>query len=94
MAGAAVVGVTICSFVLMLTISLPAPGYQVAPGSNVPDAGLFPSSLRLLSPFMNVTGAFSLVLGALFSAYVFMPKRRVLDYSLDPASRATSSCST
>ena len=33
---------------------------------------------------MNVTGAFSLILGALFSAYVFMPKRRVLDYSLDP----------
>ena len=33
---------------------------------------------------MNVTGAFALILGALFSAYVFMPKRRVLDYSLDP----------
>ena len=33
---------------------------------------------------MNVTGAFALVLGALFSTYVFMPKRRVLDYSLDP----------
>jgi hypothetical protein len=33
---------------------------------------------------MNVTGAFSLLLGALFSAYVFMPKRRVLGYSLDP----------
>ena len=26
----------------------------------------------------------SLILGALFSAYVFMPKRRVLPYSLDP----------
>jgi hypothetical protein len=33
---------------------------------------------------MNVTGAFALILGALFSAYVFMPKKRVLDYSLDP----------
>ena len=32
---------------------------------------------------MNITGAFALILGALFSAYVFMPKRRVLDYSLD-----------
>ena len=43
-----------------------------------------PPALRLLTPFMNVTGAFALILGALFSAYVFMPKKRVLDYSLDP----------
>ena len=28
--------------------------------------------------------AVALLLGALFSAYVFMPKKRVLDYSLDP----------
>ena len=33
---------------------------------------------------MNITGAFALILGAIFSAYVFMPKRRVLGYSLDP----------
>ena len=33
---------------------------------------------------MNITGAFALILGALFSAWVFMPKRRVLEYSLDP----------
>jgi hypothetical protein len=33
---------------------------------------------------MNITGAFSLILGAVFSTYVFMPKRRVLPYSLDP----------
>jgi hypothetical protein len=33
---------------------------------------------------MNVTGAFVLILGAVFSTYVFMPKRRVLPYSLDP----------
>src|SRR5262245_32148542 len=83
-AGLAVVGVTLYSLVLMFTVQLPAPGYLLAPGSNTPDATLFPSSLRLLTPFMNVTGAFALILGALFSAYVFMPKRRVLDYSLDP----------
>jgi hypothetical protein len=83
-AAVAVVGVTILSAVLMAVTALPAPGYLVAAGSNAPDASLFPSSLRLLTPFMNVTGAFSLLLGALFSAYVFMPKRRVLNYSLDP----------
>ena len=33
---------------------------------------------------MNITGAFSLLFGAIFSAYVFMPKRRLLPYSLDP----------
>ena len=83
-ASLAVVSVTLYSLVLMFTVQLPAPGYLLTPGSNTPDATLFPSSLRLLAPFMNVTGAFALVLGALFSAYVFMPKRRVLEYSLDP----------
>ena len=33
---------------------------------------------------MNITGSFALILGAVFSTYVFMPKRRVLPYSLDP----------
>ena len=50
----------------------------------MPVAVLFPGSLRLLTPFMNITGGLALILGALFSTYVFMPKRRVLDYSLDP----------
>jgi hypothetical protein len=47
-------------------------------------ATLFPGELRLLTPFLNITGAFALVLGAIFSTYVFMPKRRILPYSLDP----------
>jgi hypothetical protein len=38
----------------------------------------------LLTPFLNITGGFALAFGALFSAYMFMPKRRVLAYSLDP----------
>ena len=61
-----------------------APGFLLDETTAVPVAGLFPPSLRLLTPFMNITGAFALVLGALFSAYVFMPKKRVLPYSLDP----------
>ena len=32
---------------------------------------------------MNITGGLALALGALFSAYMFMPKKRVLSYSLD-----------
>src|SRR4029078_9193410 len=42
-----------------------------------------PGSVRLLTPLLNISGGLTLALGALFSAYVFMPKRRVLPYSLD-----------
>ena len=72
------------SIVIELTTSLAAPGYKIDPQTNVPLPDLFPASLRLLTPFLNFTGGLSLLLGALFSTYVFMPKRRVLAYSLDP----------
>ena len=83
-AAAGVVGASILSIVLMATTQLPPPGYAVDPATNMPVATLFPPALRLLTPFLNITGAFALVLGAIFSTYVFMPKRRVLPYSLDP----------
>lgn len=82
-AASAVVGATLLSVVLMATATLAPPGYLVDPNTQIPLPGLIPANLRLLTPFMNVTGAFALGLGALFSAYVFMPKRRVLPYSLD-----------
>jgi hypothetical protein len=69
---------------LAATVPLAAPGYLVDPATSQPVADLFPGTLRLLTPLTNFTGAMSLALGALFSAYVFMPKRRVLPYSLDP----------
>lgn len=84
MAAVAVVGATILSIGLMVTIRLPAPGFQLDPTTRVPVGDLFPGTLRLLTPFLNITGAFALILGAIFSTYVFMPKRRVLGYSLDP----------
>jgi hypothetical protein len=83
-AALAVVGATILSIGLMATTTLDAPGYAVDPATGVPVATLFPGTLRLLTPFLNITGGLALALGAIFSAYVFMPKRRVLDYSLDP----------
>jgi hypothetical protein len=79
-----VVGATLLSAVLMVTSSLPAPGYALDPATGQPVATLFPGSLRLLTPFLNISGGLALVFGALFSAYVFMPKRRVLAYTLDP----------
>ena len=84
LAMAAVVGATVLSIVLMLGATLAAPGYALDPATGVPVATLLPPQLRLLTPFMNITGALALILGAIFSAYVFMPKRRVLPYSLDP----------
>jgi MFS family permease len=85
MAFVAVGGATLLSILLMVMAVLPAPGYALDPQTGVPTAGILPPELRLLTPFMNVTGAFALILGALFSAYVFMPKKRVLEYSLDPS---------
>jgi hypothetical protein len=70
--------------VLMATAAVPAPGYALDPRTGIPTGALLPGAIRLLTPFMNITGALSLVLGAIFSTYVFMPKRRVLHYSLDP----------
>ena len=84
LAAVAVIGASLVSVLLMLTTSIPAPGYVLSPTTNAPTAELFPGTIRLLTPFMNVTGGFALAFGALFSAYVFMPKRRVLAYSLDP----------
>lgn len=84
LAAGAVVGATLLALVLMVTIRLPAPGYTLDPATDVPTGELLPGTLRLLTPFLNITGGLALVLGALFSAYVFMPKRRILDYSLDP----------
>lgn len=78
-----VVGATVVSIALMATIDLPAPGYSLDAATGIPTGAALPGTLRLLTPFMNVTGAFALTLGALFSAYMFMPKRRVLEYSLD-----------
>jgi hypothetical protein len=79
-----VVGATVLSVVLMATAAVPAPGYALDPRTGIPTGALLPGAIRLLTPFMNITGALSLVLGAIFSTYVFMPKRRVLHYSLDP----------
>jgi len=78
-----VVGASLVALVLTVISPLAQP-YQLDPATGQPVADLFPGSLRLLTPFLNITGGFALAFGALFSAYMFMPKRRVLPYSLDP----------
>jgi hypothetical protein len=83
----AVVGATLAGLVTMLLITLPAPGYALDPRTGVPTAEIIPGAMRLSTPFLNITGGLALILGAIFSAYVFMPKKRVLYYSLDAGQR-------
>jgi hypothetical protein len=64
--------------VLVLTVPLPAPGFALDPVTHVPVGSAFPSDLRILTPPFNITGAFALVFGAVYSAYIFMPKTRLL----------------
>ena len=81
-AGAMIAG-TVASAVMMAVVSLPAPGWVVDPVTHIPTGELFPGYLRLLTPFFNITGAFALVLGGIYSTYIFMPKKRLIRYSLD-----------
>jgi hypothetical protein len=81
----AVAGASVLSIALMVTTTLPAPGFALDPATGTPNATLYPGTLRLLTPLLNITGGMSLALGALFSAYVLMPRRRVIEYSLEPA---------
>lgn len=83
LAAGAVVGASVLAAVLMLTVTLAPPGYALDARTGVPVGDLFPGTIRLLTPFLNITGAFALVLGAVFSTYEFMPKKRILPYSLD-----------
>jgi hypothetical protein len=83
LAAAAIVGGSIVSAVLVLTVQLPSPGWVVDPVTHIPTGELFPGYIRLLTPFFNITGAFALSLGALYSAYIFMPKRRIIRYRID-----------
>jgi hypothetical protein len=78
-----VIAVTILATIMVAIAQLPE-GQMALDNHGIPVLDSLPGSLRLLTPLMNITGGFALILGALFSAYVFMPKRRVLGYSLDP----------
>jgi hypothetical protein len=84
---------SVIAAVLVLTVPLPAPGFALDPTTRVPVGSAFPSDLRILTPPFNITGAFALVFGAIYSAYIFMPKTRLLRVGtrlpvIGPAGRA------
>ena len=77
-AAAILVAAFVVAAITTLLAPIDAPGYAVDAESGVPSATALPSYLRIVSPPFNVTGAAALVFGALYSAYIFMPKRRIL----------------
>ncbi len=81
-AGALIVAGTLASIPMVALAPLTAPGYALDAVTGIPSGELFPGYVRLLTPFFNITGGFALVLGALYSAYVFMPKTRLVRYDL------------
>jgi hypothetical protein len=70
------IGSIIAAF-LVLTATLEAP-YALDQTTGVPVGSAIPGDIRILAGPFNIIGAFALVVGAVFSAYVFMPKQRVL----------------
>jgi len=69
--------------VLVLSAPVDAPGYHLD-ATGVPTGEAFPADLRVLTPPFNIAGAFALVFGAVYSAYIFMPKVRLLRVSGGP----------
>ena len=72
-----VLGSVLGAFVV-LTAPLAAPGFAVDPHTHVPVGSAFPGYVRVITPPDNIAGALVLVFGALYSAYVYMPKLRVV----------------
>jgi hypothetical protein len=67
---------------VVLTAALAAPGWAVDPHTHVPVGSAFPGYVRVITPPDNIAGALILVFGALYSAYVYMPKKKVLPANL------------
>jgi hypothetical protein len=82
---AAIVPASILAAAMAFVAPLAPPGYALDPASAAPIGAAMPSDLRIVTPPFNIVGAFALVFGAAYSAYIFMPKRRIL--RVDSATR-------
>ena len=65
-----------------LTATVAAPGYSVD-AIGIPVGAAMPADVRIMTPPFNIVGAFALVFGAVYSAYIFMPKTRVMRVTTD-----------
>jgi hypothetical protein len=75
---AVLVAASLAAAYLVLAAPLPAPGFVLAADTHVPVGAAFPGYVRVLTGPFNIFGALCLVFGAAFSAYVYMPKRKLL----------------
>ena len=83
-----VVAASVLAAFFAFTLPLAGSGVALDPRTNIPTGDAIPGPERIISLALNIPGGLALALGALFSAYIFMPKKRVLDYSLDPGQPA------
>ena len=60
-----------------LTADVAAPGFAIDE-IGIPIGAAMPADLRIMTPPFNIVGAFALVFGAVYSAYIFMPKVRAM----------------
>ncbi len=63
---------------MVLTATLASPGWAVDPSTHVPVGSAFPGYVRVLTGPFNIAGALCLVFGAIYSAYIYMPKKRAV----------------
>ena len=68
--------------VAALVLSARLSGAYVDPTTHVPVASAFPGYLRVSSVPFNAGGGLALVFGALYSAYIYMPKKRAVESRL------------
>lgn len=68
--------------VTMLVLTAHLSGAYVDPATHSPVASAFPGYLRVSSVPFNAGGGLALVFGALYSAYIYMPKKHVLGVRL------------
>lgn len=64
--------------VAALVLTAHVSGAYLDPNTHVPTAQGFPGYLRVISIPFNVAGGLTLVFGALYSAYIYMPKKRIV----------------
>ena len=69
---------SVAAIVMTLSAPVTPPGYDFNVTTGAPVGDAFPAYLRMLVLPFNITGGLALVFGAIFSAYIYMPKRRVL----------------
>jgi hypothetical protein len=65
-----------------ISATLRAPGFAVD-AIGIPVGSAMPADVRIMTPPFNIVGAFALVFGAVYSAYIFMPKTRVMRVTTD-----------